>query len=392
MCGVAAVHRTFDYAFVAGLRYSAAPKMAFVSLSPRAQVFVSTSKRVCPRLCPCTRSVWHATTSQVPRMSIASCFPPNAVANVIDPLAIRMMEGTLTSKVSVPTLCASSIATTYFCTGRAQEGSPAVVFLHGFDSNFLEYRRLADEMRDLAFRSYYVDVLGWGFTEKPPVSQTLTYSPADKRAHLLAWKRAVIGNSPIVLAGASIGGGAAIDFALHHPEDVKALVLIGAQAYADKKASAALSVPLFGNALATIGAEVLRSKWLRKLAVSISYHDEILRRSEEVEILGGLHTRTRGWLEANVSFIKGEGYCVSQRVRDLNLPALVVYGEEDRILPSAENATRFLNDLGGYDQVSVLPVPAAGHTPHIEKPADVAMAVAKFIRNLETQKYMNEQS
>lgn len=323
-----------------------------------------------------------ASAEHVPRRSLPSCFPAAAAATVVDPLAIRMMEDTLISDVTVPALCASSIATTYFRTGSVQDESPAVVFLHGFDSNILEYRRLVEEMRQFPFMSYYVDLLGWGFTEKPPVSPALSYSPADKRAHLFAWKRAVLGRCPIILAGASIGGGAAIDFALHHPEDVKALVLIGAQAYTDKEAPAALSVPVFGNMFATFGAKVLRSKWLRKLAVSMSYHDETLRRSGEVEVIGGLHTRTEGWLEANASFIMGEGYCVSKQVKDLDVPALIIYGEQDNILPSAENAARFFNDLGGSDQVSIFPVPSAGHTPHIEKPKEVAMAVARFVHGL----------
>lgn len=356
--------------------------MAFVpQMAPLARRQFTPSVCTTPPPGARTRFVMDANAERVSRGSLPSCFPAAAAAAVVDPLARRMMEETLISDVSVPALCASSIATTHFCTGNNQNDA-AVVFLHGFDSNILEYRRLAYEMRQFPFMSYYVDLLGWGFTEKPPVSTTLRYSPADKRAHLFAWKRAVLGDGPIVLAGASIGGGAAVDFALHHPEDVKALVLIGAQAYADKTASAALSVPVFGSIFATVGAKVLRSKWLRKLAVSLSYHDESLRRSEQVEVIGGLHTKTEGWLEANAAFIMGEGYCVSKKVKDLDIPALIVYGEEDSILPSAENATRFFNDLGGADQVSIFPVPSAGHTPHIEKPADVAMAVARFVRSL----------
>lgn len=354
--------------------------MAFALFLPRLSVkhaYFRTASKSRPG-----RLTWYASAHPVQQRVLPSCFPADAADAVTDRLAIRMMKGVSCVKVSVPELCVSPIATTYYCTGTPSEDLPPVMFLHGFDSNLLEYRRLADGMENVPFQCYFVDLLGWGFTEKPPVSSTLSYSPADKRVHLLAWKHAVIGDRPIVLAGASIGGGAAIDFTLHHSKDVEALILIDAQAYTDKEASVAMSVPVFGNALATIGAEVLRSKWLRKLAVSMSYHDEEMRTSDEVERIGGLHTRTVGWLDANVSFIKGKGYCISDKVCDLRLPSLIIYGEKDRILPSEENAARFLEDLGGPEMVTIYRVPEAGHSPHIEKPTDVAWTVANFVRNL----------
>jgi pimeloyl-ACP methyl ester carboxylesterase len=115
--------------------------------------------------------------------------------------------------------------------------------------------------------------------------------------------------------------------------------------------------------------------------VSLSYHSAELRRCEELLRLGGLHTRTDGWLGANVAFIKGEGYCVSGRVGEIDVPCLVVYGEEDRILPSKENAARFLNDIGAH-RVTVVAVPDAGHSPHIEAAGEVARAVEIFVGGL----------
>jgi pimeloyl-ACP methyl ester carboxylesterase len=349
--------------------------MAFGSYLPCQLHTAALPRRRC-----CSPPLWRACASP---QRFPACFPEEPAAEITDPLAIRMMRGCSVVEVSAPSLCDTPILTSYFSTaGSTQDNLPPVVFLHGFDSNLLEYRRLAVALEHMPFRSYFVDILGWGFTEKPPTSSTLTYSPADKRAHLLAWKQAVVGDAAIVLAGASIGGGAAVDFALAHPKEVQALVLIGGQTYLDKPASSLMSIPVLGDAIATVGATVLRSRWLRKIAVYLSYHDPVLRMSEEIARIGGLHTTTPGWLEANSSFIKSEGYCVSERVARLRLPSLVIYGEEDRILPSDETATRLFGDLGGPDLVTVVPVPDAGHSPHIETPTSVAWALADFVRNL----------
>lgn len=294
-----------------------------------------------------------------------------------------MMRNTTITPISIPSLASAPIETTHYHLPPAPGSPPAppLVFLHGFDSNFLEFRRLAAELESRGVEAYFVDSLGWGFTAKPPPSPILRYGPDCKRKHLLAWKIAVVGDEPVVLAGASIGGAQAIDFALECPDEVAGIVLIDAQAYLDKKASPVLGIPGVGDLLGTIGAEVLRSRWLRKMAVGMSYFGEELRASEEVLKIGGLHTRTEGWLEANVAFIRGEGYCLSEKVAGVCVPSLIVYGVQDKILPSVENAKRFLKELGGEDMVSVLAVEDAGHSPHVEKAVEVADSVVEFVRS-----------
>jgi pimeloyl-ACP methyl ester carboxylesterase len=64
------------------------------------------------------------------------------------------------------------------------------------------------------------------------------------------------------------------------------------------------------------------------------------------------------------------------RLRRVRLPALLVWGEEDRIIPPAyaDEYARFLPD------VEVVRFPACGHSPAREKPADLAHAILSFLR------------
>jgi pimeloyl-ACP methyl ester carboxylesterase len=59
------------------------------------------------------------------------------------------------------------------------------------------------------------------------------FGAAAKRVHLYAFWQDVLGGRPMVLAGASLGGAIAIDFAYEYPEAVERLVLIDGQAYID---------------------------------------------------------------------------------------------------------------------------------------------------------------
>ena len=92
------------------------------------------------------------------------------------------------------------------------------VLLHGFDSSCLEYRRLFPKLEENGAEVYALDLLGWGFTDGLD-DGIGDYSPEAKCAHMYAWWKQNV-NRPIVLAGASLGGAAAIEFASRHPEAV----------------------------------------------------------------------------------------------------------------------------------------------------------------------------
>lgn len=265
--------------------------------------------------------------------------------------------------------------------GTAHVTSPAaaaapdavpVLFMHGFDSNSLEFRYmlpLLDE--EDAVDAHFLDVLGWGLTEKPN-ADGFSYGPDAKREHLRAYLEQVVGDQPVVLVGASVGGAVAIDFALNYPQRVRGLALLAPQAFTDKPASPLMQkFPI----LASMGADVLRSNWLRNQAVQLAYHSEKLKCRDTLRI-GGLHCRSDGWKEAAVNFIIGEGYCLSDKVQYLNCPTLVLWGENDRVLPKGDSQ----KCLDTIHNCKLEIVKDSGHSPHIEKPSQVTRHILDFLR------------
>jgi pimeloyl-ACP methyl ester carboxylesterase len=252
---------------------------------------------------------------------------------------------------------------------RLGPSSPLPLLLvHGFDSSCLEYRRLGPRLAALGLDAYAVDLLGWGYTQLDGVG---TFSAEAKVAALGGfWE--VVGNSvPVCVAGASLGGAAAIEYAAANPDVVRGTVLIDAQGFVDGVGPMALlPVPL-----ARLGVGVLRSVPLRSSANTMSYADPGTYATEDALRVGRMHCLRDGWEDALVSFMRSGGFTPSAQVARLYYPSLVLWGRQDTILEK-EFAQRFLD---------VLPDPElrwvedCGHVPHLEQPDRTAGLVLDFL-------------
>lgn len=80
---------------------------------------------------------------------------------------------------------------------------------------------------------------------------------------------------------------------------------------------------------------------------------------------------------ADTQQIMGRGYCVSTRISEIQCPALVVYGENDRIVPSEENSARFKAEISNGCVIRV--IPGCGHSPHVEFPEELSRFIFDFV-------------
>lgn len=309
--------------------------------------------------------------------------PVEFAAEIEEPAARAMMAAMRRVPLDVPGF--GQADTAFVGPEAPTPGRPAFVLLHGFDSSCLEFRRfhpLLSQLGDV----YAVDLAGWGFTDcgfgNGRADQKL--GPAQKRAHLRAFLQQVVqsgvgsgnGNGsgsarPVVLVGTSLGGTVAIDYATNHPEDLERLVLIDAQGFIDGIGPLA-SLPSF---LATLGVKVLRSVPLRQAANQMAYFNKQKFATDDAMRIGRLHTHLPGWTEANVAFMQSGGYAVSNRIGDVSLPTLVVWGRNDEIL-SPDYAQQFIDTL---PQAELVWVDECGHCAHLEQPHALLQAVARFM-------------
>lgn len=309
-------------------------------------------------------------------------FIPAQVAEIQEQAALDMAAAIRRRTVHVPQMERS--VDTAFVSPESWPISPEdpeatpLLMLPSFDSSVLEYRRLYPLLA--AQRPVYaVDTVGWGFTDASFVADTwnatrtaVNLGPLQKREHLHAFHRQEIGR-PAVVVGTSIGGATALDFALNHPEDVAALVLIDAQGFIDGIGPMA-KLPRF---LSRVGVQVLRTEQLRMAANKMAYFAPQTFATRDAMLCGRLNTWLPGWAEANMAFISSGGYTgIGPRVGDIKAPVLVLWGRHDKILPP-ETAAKFAAAL---PDATISFLEASGHSGHLEEPHLTCSAIVSFMR------------
>lgn len=256
-----------------------------------------------------------------------------------------------------------AVDTNYIDMDQGQGGT--MLFLHGFDSSVLEFRRLLP-LIEKDFRAIAVDLLGFGFTAR---SKILLPTPANIKIHLdHFWQRII--QEPITLVGVSMGGAVALDFCLSFPERVKKLVLIDSAGLAKQPFASRLMFPPLDRWL----TKFLASPQVRQSIGQAAYYNRSLA-SEDARRCAGAHLACAGWSEGLIAFTKSGGYgSFAEQLDQITRPSLIIWGKQDKILgvKAPEQFRRLL------PQSQLIWLDACGHVPHLEKPEATAAALRQF--------------
>jgi pimeloyl-ACP methyl ester carboxylesterase len=286
-----------------------------------------------------------------------------AIDGLTEATSLAMVGAIASSKIPIPSQ-AEGVTTTYVKQGT---GSPPILLLHGFDSSLLEFRRLMPLLAQHN-QTWAVDLLGFGFTERPG---GLDVTPASIEAHLYSVWQTLIGR-PVVLVGASMGGAAAIAFTLAFPQVVEKLVLIDSAGFSNG--------PVMGRFLNDSLGYWVTERFLKKPSVrqkisEKAYYNKVFA-SADAQKCAALHLDCPNWSKSLISFTRSGGYrsCKS-RLSEIQVPTLILWGEGDRIL-GTKDAAQFRNAIS---QSKLVWVTNCGHVPHLETPEFTATSIQEFI-------------
>jgi pimeloyl-ACP methyl ester carboxylesterase len=174
-----------------------------------------------------------------------------------------------------------------------------------------------------------------------------------------------------VLVGASMGGGAAIDFALNYPELVKQMVLIDSVGFAAGPAVGKVMFP----PLDRWATNFLRSPGVRQKISEKAYADKGWV-TADASLCASLHLEMPGWQTALIAFTKSGGYnFLSKRIADIRVPTLVLWGRQDNIL-GVKDAARFEQTI---PKCKLVWIENCGHVPHLEQAQVTADHIAEFV-------------
>lgn len=234
------------------------------------------------------------------------------------------------------------------------QGEP-LLLLHGFDSSFLEYRRLAPLLCS-RFQLFIPDLFGFGFSPRPAGAE---YGREPVLRHLECVLRRIPGDQPIGVIGASMGGAVAVEIARRQPDRIGTLLLLAPAGLTGRP----MPVPPL---LDRLGAWFLSRPGVRRGLCRQAFADPDRDVGPAEEQIASLHLQCPGWSEALAAFARNGGFSGSGDPLPLQ-PMHVLWGNNDRIL--REGQKRALTALLNHP---VECLDDCGHLPHIDRPETVS--------------------
>ena len=180
--------------------------------------------------------------------------------------------------------------------------------------------------------------------------------------------------SRCAIAGNSLGGGIAWEYAVAHPEKLKKMILIDATGFPLDGTRGALGftmvrIPLLGNLVRYVSP-----KFITRITLEDVYADNHKVTDQLVQRYYDLTLRT-GNREALLQRIKSGFDQDSVKIRLVAVPTLIIWGDKDHLVP-LRNAYLFHQTIRG-SQLEILK--DVGHVPMEESPGQVALTVEKFL-------------
>jgi len=264
------------------------------------------------------------------------------------------------------------------CLTAGARGAPPTLLLHGggFDAAAFSYRHTIGPLSRHR-RVFAPDLPGYGESEKPDLRYDLAYYARFVERLLDA-----LGLDCAALVGVSMGGGAALSFALHSPERVEKLVLVASYGLGKEIPYGRLGyflthAPLSADLLYTLlrqSRRVLRWGLLSAVHNPGVVSDELVEEARQLLNQPGSGRAFRAFRKNEVGW-SGLRTDLSDRLYKLAVPTLLIHGERDRVVPIewARRAHERLPD----SELRILK--ECGHWSPRECPGEFNRVVADFL-------------
>ena len=165
-----------------------------------------------------------------------------------------------------------------------------------------------------------------------------------------------------VVAGNSLGGAIALQWALAHPNQAAGIVLIGSGA------RLRVSPEIFS---------MIDERWPACIQTLVDW-------SVSAGASAALRERAAGWHESvgqtttRTDYSACDRFDAMQRLPELHVPTLIIVGSDDQMTP--QKYSTFLHERIAGSKLAV--IADAGHLVMAEKPAETAQSIADFLAAL----------
>ncbi len=218
------------------------------------------------------------------------------------------------------------------------------------------------------YRAIAVDRLGWGKSSKPLIPYDVSLHASNINAILEH-----LGIAQVVIAGHSLGGRLASNFAHLYPEKATHLIMVNPIALNDSASGRAWSQPTSGSPEPDLQAHYaanLRQEQNRIVDWKPEYMEHVRIRYGHA-LSGDFHRLNL--VRAMNNRLTAEP--VDTYWSKINIPALLIGGAEDG--PNYPDTSRRAVDLLPNGQLIMLP--GVGHNPHLEAPEQLNREIMRFL-------------
>jgi proline iminopeptidase len=255
-----------------------------------------------------------------------------------------------------------------------------LVLMHGGPSadhtTMLPFRRCADR-----FTLVFYDHRCNGRSVGAPVS-SMTWENLTADADAL---RQRLGFDKWAVLGHSFGGHVALEYALRYPDNLSHLVLLDTggdsrwsrQNAADLLAERGYSPEKVELVRRWFNGEFTPDEWwpiFLRIGDAYSHHPSLWLTLRHL-VRGGWRAKIRPEAQIFAGRHLVKGWTVMDRLGEITVPTLVMAGRDDFVFPPECQ----LELAAGTPGARLRIVERAGHSPHLEQPAEVMEAVSSFV-------------
>ncbi len=269
----------------------------------------------------------------------------------------------------------------YTVTGN---GRP-LLLVHGFGASIGHWRKNIPVLAAAGYQVFAIDLLGFGYAEKPPIAYTVELWRDQLKAF---WATHI--NEPTIFVGNSIGGLLCLMVLAEYPEIAAGGVLLNCAGGLNHRPEE-LPLPLrvmMGTFTKVVTSDLIgpflfnliRQKPRLRRTLQQVYRDREAVTDELIDLIYEPSCEAGAQKVFAAVLTAPPGPTPAELLPQIDKPILVLWGEADPWTPIA--GAKIYQTLAETQPITFIPIPNTGHCPHDENPNAVNPAIVDWLQQI----------